>query len=252
MLTAPVLRALKRAATHLPLNRQTALVARLLPVRFWYRAALLCSRAHGALVERMGGNGPLTTALMLDHWLRELSFSGPYPMPLESRGMELALSPGAKMFCWVHLPLTEVPLRAYLQRGGTPLAVVSDRGKIVGQNEFQVFGWPDRMEALPDGPRLLAQVKTTLRAGKSVVFLADHYLGGPMSEVPVRLAGKLHVPLVLQWAELQADGTIMVTFREAPCPYSQSEAEIAENLRFLREARDGSLKALGWGVSPSS
>ncbi len=251
MLTASVIRLVKRLATHLPLNRQAALVARLLPAVLWYRAALSIARAQGRLVERMGGNRALTTELMLDHWLRELSFSGPYKIPYRSHGLEVCLTPGPKLFSWTHLPLTEVPMRLYLEGGGAAVAVVSDQGKIVGDNEFQVFGWPERMAALPADNHLLSRVMRTLRAGKSVVFLADPYLGGPMSDVPVRLAGRLGVPLVFQWTELAADGTLEVTYREAPFLYSKTEEEVQANLAFLTEARNRTLLRLGWGVLPS-
>ncbi|MGI4827321.1 MAG: hypothetical protein ACRYFU_03895 [Janthinobacterium lividum] len=250
-LSDTVVLGLKRAATHLPLKRQAVLISSLLPARLWFRAALVISRAQGRLVQRMGGNGTLTAALIFDHWLRELSFCGQYPLPYRSHGLEVCLTPGPKLFCWTHLPLTEIPMRVYLERGGAPVAVVSDPGKIVGENEFQVFGWPDRMEALPADSHLLSRVKTTLRSGKSVVFLADHYFGGPMSEVPLRLAAMLRVPLVLQWAELTPDGSLEITYREAPFPCSQTEAEIAENLAFLKTARDRTLTTLGWGVIPS-
>ncbi len=250
MLTAPILRALRRLATHLPLDRQAALVARLLPPRLWYRAALYMASAQGRLVGRMGGNRALTTELMLDLWMRELSFSGRYPIPFRSAGIEVCMTPVPKLFCWTHLPLTEVPMRVYLEGGGAPVAVVSDLGKIVGENQFQVFGWPQRMEALPVDSRLLIHVMRTLRGGKSVVFLADPYLGGAMSDVPIRLAGRAGVPLIFQWAELAPDRTLQVTYCEAPYPYSRTEAEIAENLQFLREARDRALQRLGWNVVP--
>lgn len=247
MVTAPILRGLKRVATHLPLNRQAALVARVLPNSAWYRAAVAVARLQGRLVERMGGNRALTTELMLDLWLRELSFSGRYRLPYRQTGVQVCLTPGPKLFCWTHLPLTEVPLRVYLEEGGAPVAVVSDAGKIVGRNEFQVFGWPERMEALPADGALLTHVMRTLRRGKSVVFLADPYLGGSLSAVPVRLAARAGVPLVFQWTELGRDGILQVFYREAPFPYSRTEAEIAENMRFLTEARDRTLARLGWG-----
>ncbi len=250
MLTAPVIRMLKRAATHLPLGQQASLVARLLPARSWYRAALTISRAQGHLVQRMGGNRALTTELMLGHWLRELSFSGPYPIPYRCQGMEVCLTPGAKLLTWTHLPLTEVALRFYLEEGGSPAAVVSDPGKIVGDREFQVFGWKERMEALPVDGKLLPNVIKTLRSGKTVVFLADPYLGGSMSEVPLRLASRAGATLLFAWTELRADGTLEVTFREAPFPYSRTEEEIAVNMAFLREGRDRTLVRLGWGALP--
>ena len=247
-LSVPLVRLLKRAGSHLPLHRQAALVAKLLPARHWYAAALTISRAQGRLVERMGGNRALSTHLMLDHWLRELSFAGPYPIPHRSEGLEVCLTPGAKLFTWTHLPLTEVPMRLYFEGGGAPVAVVSDEGKIVGENQFQVFGWPERQEALLADAHLVSRVVRVLRSGKSVVYLSDHYLGGPMSDVPARTASRLGVPLVCQWAELDADGTLVVTYRNAPYPYANTEAEIAENMEFLRESRNRTLERLGWGV----
>ena len=252
MLTAPTLRLLKRLATQLPLNRQAAIVARLLPRGLWYRAALAIARAQGRLVERMGGNRALTTELMLDYWLRELSFSGPYPIPYRSHGMEICLTPGPKLFSWTHLPLTEVPMRLYFEGGGAPVVVVCDAGNIVGDNEFQVFGWAERMEAVLADSHLVSRVVRTLRSGKSVVYLVDAFLGGPISDVPVRLAGRLRVPLIFQWTELADDGTLDVTYREAPCPYSRTEEEIAENIAFLRESRARTLTRLGWGVPPAN
>ena len=133
-----------------------------------------------------------------------------------------------------------------LDVGGAEPAVVSDPGKIVGENEFLVFGWPRTIEALPVDERLLGQVRSTLRAGKSVVFLADEYLGGPLSEVPLRIAARLRVPLVFQWAELQPDGIFDVTFRMAPHPLSETDEALSENLAFLREQNLLALSKLGW------
>ena len=251
-LGAPVIRLLKRAATHLPLHRQAELVARMLPARLWYRAALTISRAQGRLVERMGGNRVLTTELMMDYWLRELSLAGPYPIPYRCRGLDLVMGPGAKLLTWTHLPLTEFPLRSYCEGGAPPLAVVSDPGKIVGENEFLVFGWPARVEAIPTDARLLKRVIGTLRRGKTVVFLADHYLAGPMSDVPVRLAGRLGVPLLFTSAEFGEDGVMDVLFSEAPHPYSRNEEEVAANLAYLREARNRALLRLGWSRPPET
>lgn len=251
-LGAPVVRMLKRVATQLPLRRQAELVTQLLPSRLWYRAAVTISRAQGRLVERMGGNRILTTELMLDFWLRELSFGGPYPIPYRCKGLHLVMGTGAKLLTWTHLPLTEFPLRSYCEGGAPPLAVVSDPGKIVGENEFPVFGWPARVEAIPTDARLLKRVMATLRGGKTVVFLADHYLAGPMSDVPVRLAGRMAVPLVFISTEFAKDGVMDVLFSEAPYPYSRNEEEVAANMGALREARDRALTRLGWSVLPES
>ena len=139
-----------------------------------------------------------------------------------------------------------MPLRVGLELGGAEPAVVADPGKIVGGKEFLVFGWGQRIEALPTDGHLLSRVKQTLRAGKPVVFLADGFLGGPLSDIPLRVAARLRVPLVYQWADLRPDGVLDVTFQLAPKPFGQSDADREENLAFLREQNRAALERLGW------
>lgn len=246
MVRNSVFRGLKHAAAHLPLSRQAAFVRRTLPRGLWFRAALLMARAQGKLVARMGGNGPFTTELMLDFWLRELSFGGPFPIPYRVTGADVCRSPGPKLYTWTHLPLTEVPLRVGLEVGGAEPAVVADMGKVVNGNEFLVFGWDRHIEALPVDNTLLTRVGRTLRSGKSVVFLADEFLGGPLSEIPLRLAARFKVPLVFQWAELAEDGVVEVEFRLAPHPLSEDEDALKSNLEFLRQRNRAALERLGW------
>lgn len=238
---------MKRLAAHVPLSRQAVILRHVLPRGLWFRAALAMARMQGRVVAGMGGNGNFTTLMMLGFWLRELSFGGEFPIPYRVTGAEVVQAPGPKLYTWTHLPLTEVPLRVGLEIGGSEPAVVSDPGKVVGDHEFLVFGWPRRIEALRADAQLLSRVKASLRAGKSVVFLADQYLGGPLSEVPLRVAARLRVPLVFQWAELQPDGVLDVTFRLAPHPFSEDEHAMAENLAFLREQNEAALERLGWG-----
>lgn len=241
-----VLKSLKRLAQWMPLSRQAVLVRRLLPRRYWFHAASLVARMHGRVIAGMGGNAAFTTVMMLDFWLRELSFGGSFPIPYRVHGAEVVRTPGPKLYTWTHLPLTEVPLRVGLEVGGAEPAVVSDLGKIVGQNEFLVFGWPKRLPAIPVDAQLLRRVTQTLREGKPVVFLADEYLGGALSEVPLRIAARLRVPLIFQWAELAPDGVMEVTFRLAPHPFSEDDAALEENLGFLRERNRAVLARLGW------
>ena len=242
----PVLRAIKRLAALLPLPRQAVLVRRWVPRRHWYRAALLLSRLHGAVIARLGGNGPFTTAMMFTFWLRQLSFGGPFPIPYRVSGLEVLLAPGPKVYTWTHLPLEQVPLRVGLQEGCVPPTVVADPGNIVGDSDLLVTGWPDRMQAIATDERLLRRVFATLKAGTPVVFLADPYLGGPLSDVPLRTAARLKVPLVFQWAELGPDGILDVVFRYAPRPYSETEDALQENLAFLRDRNRVSLAKFGW------
>lgn len=246
MVRGTVLKSLKRLGSHLPLSRQALMVRRLLPRRLWFRAAVAVSAAHGRVVERMGGNGPFTAALMLDFWLRELSFGGEYPIPYRVKGEDVCRAPGPKLYTWTHLPLTEVPLRVGLEIGGEPPAVVADPGNIVGENELLVVGWKHRVEAIPADDQLLLRVRTKLATGAPVVFLADQFLGGPLSDIPLRLAARLRVPVVFQWAELAKDGVVDVEFQFAPYPFCEDEEAMQKNLAYLRERNRAALERLGW------
>lgn len=245
-MSSSVLKNLKALATRLPLSRQASLVRRTVPRRGWYRTALAVARLQGRLVARMGGNGPFTTAMMLDFWLRELSFGGEFPIPYRVQGAEAFLLPGPKIYTWTHLPLTEVPLRAGLEGGCEPPAVVADAGKIVGNREFLVFGWKDRMEAIPADDHLVRNVRAKLKQGRPVVFLADPFLGGPLSDLPLRIAALVGVPVVFQWAELADDGVLDVTFQMAPRALAEGEAALEADLAFLRERNREALRRLGW------
>lgn len=241
-----VLKSIKGLAGHLPLSRQAALVRHALPRRLWFRAAVLLARTQGSLIGRVGGNGPFTTAVMLDFWLRELSFGGEFPIPYRVHGAEIVQTPGPKLYTWTHLPLTEVPLRVGLELGGEAPAVVADPGNIVGDNEVLVIGSAQRVEAIPADDQLLLRVRSKLATGKPVVFLADQFLGGPLSDVPLRLAARMRVPVVYQWAELGGDGVIDVTFRFAPRPPADEDAALQEDLEFLRQRNREALARLGW------
>ena len=183
---------------------------------------------------------------MLDFWLRELSFGGQYPIPYRVKGEEVCRTAGAKLYTWTHLPLTEVPLRVGLELGGAPPAVVADPGNIVGEHKVLVVGWRERVDAIPADDQLLLRVRSKLMTGTPVVFLADQFLGGPMSDVPFRLAARLKVPVVFQWAELGPDGVVDVEFRFAPYPFSGNEEELRANLEFLTQRNRAALERLGW------
>lgn len=244
-----ILKGLKGLASHLPLSRQARLVRQAVPRRLWFRTALAIARTQGHLVARMGGNGAFTSAMMLDFWLRELSFGGYFPIPYRVQGLDALLAPGPKVYTWTHAPLTELPLRVGLQEGCVPPTVVADPGNVVGDNELLVVGWKERAKAIPADDALLRRVRSTLRGGTPVVFLSDAYLGGPLSDVPLRLAAKLRVPVVFQWAELAADGVIDVTFQYAPHPPEGGEAALEANLAFLRERNREILRRFGWDMT---
>jgi hypothetical protein len=240
--------ALKRK---LPLSRQAHWAAAVLPVTMHFRFALAASRWQARLTRAMGGNGALTEALMRDHWLREFTLQGPFPVPWRLHGRDVLdryAVPGPALYCTTHIPLNEVPLRA-LMEGGYPVPIpVADPGRVVGNGEYLITGMTERIPAIPVNGRVLARVRTLLLQGSSVVCLADGQFGGEFSANPLRLAARLHVPVILAWAELSPDGTVEATFHEAPHPYCETEEAIEENLNVLRAVNDRIL--LGLGVTP--
>jgi hypothetical protein len=88
-------------------------------------------------------------------------------------------------------------------------------------------------------------MRTLLREGRSVVFLADSEFGGELSANPLRLAARLGIPVIFAWAELAADDVVDVTIVPAPHPFCENEAAIEENLQLLREITDRLLHQLG-------
>jgi hypothetical protein len=179
------------------------------------------------MMEAFGGNRALTEAMMRDHWLRELTFHGAFPVPWRLQGRDVLdryCVPGPVLYCTTHIPLGEVPLRVVIELGyPTPLPF-ADPGRIVGQDQYVVAGLAGSIPALPVSGYSLARMRTLLREGRSVVFLADSEFGGELSANPLRLAARLGIPVIFAWAELAADD---------------------ENLQLLREITDRLLHQLG-------
>ncbi len=88
-------------------------------------------------------------------------------------------------------------------------------------------------------------MRTLLLEGTSVACLADREFNGEFSANPLRLAGRMHVPVILIRTELGDDGVVDVTFQAAPHPYCETEEAIAENMAALRSANDRVLQSLG-------
>jgi hypothetical protein len=234
----------------MPLSRQARIASALLPSRLHFRFALAASRWQGRLIARWGGNGALTEALMRDHWLRELTVHGPFPIPMRVHGLEVMDTysvPGPVLYCATHLPLGEIPLRVPMEFGYPVPIPVADRGRVLKQERYLVAGMAERIPALPVSPYVLARMRTLLLRGQPVVCLADGEFGGELSANPLRLAARLRVPVIFSWAELAPDRVIDVTFRLAPHPLCETEEAIAENVAFLQEITERVLRSLGVG-----
>ncbi len=223
----------------LPLSRQAQITAKVLPSRYWYRFALFASRLQGRLAAFRGGNGPLTEAVMLDHWLRELTFfGGPYPIPWSLAQPDVAHPPqrGKNIFyCWTHVPLSDVALRALVELGHKIDLTVAHPGRIVNGEEYIVPGLAMRLKTLSANGRVLARFRTALKQGLSVASLADAEMFGPISPQMLYVAGMVGAFVVFFWAERQPDGSILVDIQPAPYPLCKNDKEVEENLEFLRK-----------------
>jgi hypothetical protein len=239
---------LERFAPQFSLSRRARIAAWILPRRWWYRFALLASRAQGKLKSRLGGNGPLTEALMLDSWLRELTLCGPFPIPwkaVETKVLDERKAGRGILYCWTHVPLFEIPMNALVAFGQKPDWIVADPGNITPEGNFLVPGLTDRLNAMATDKRVLTRIRTALASGKSVACLADAKIGGPLSSYALHVAGLVGAFIIFFWAERQPDGTINVTFQPAPHPLSQGPEQVQENLEFMRTMNRKALLALG-------
>ena len=238
---------LRWLASLLPLQRQAHFVAWLLPNRYWYRGALAICRFQGWLNGLLGGNRVLTEAVMLDHWLWELTAIGQFPIPWVLKGEDVVAAADSKIgtvYCWIHEPLVDFPMRPLAELGQKEGVVIADRGRIV-DGRYPIVGLAKGVPAIPvDGFTLVRAIRS-LMDGLPVVCLADEYLGGPLQPFVLQLAGRAGARVVFQWAIMRPDGTIEVTFVNAPRPYCETTDAIHENLSFLRVAQVRMLSQLG-------
>ena len=241
--------AISRLKQMLPLSRQVRILARLIPPMLWFRCALVSSKLQGRVAEKIGGNRKLTELVMRDHWLREFTDRGRFPVPIRLTGREVLeefLPRGPVLYCPIHVGMSDIPLR-FLAEHGYPVPVpVADGGRMVGVDRYPVMGMDLAIPAVAAGPHALARVRTLLLQGTSVACLADRdYLDERFNANPMRLASRMRIPLIFPWAKLAKDGVIDCEFRAAPHPYGESEAAMEENLSALRQIRDGILASLG-------
>ena len=239
---------LRWLASGLPPRRQARLLAWVLPNHLWYRGALRITQLQGALVGLFGGNRKLTEAVMLDHWLYELTAIGPFPIPYVLHGIDViqAADPAiGTVYSWIHEPLVEIPMQAFLAHRHSEGIVIADDGRIGEDGQYMVIGTGVRLTAVPANRYALSRANRALSEGSSVVCLADGYLGGPLMPYLMQLAGRVGARVVFHWATLLPDGTIDITFVNAPRPYCENEEAVNENLTFLKAAQQRMLRSIG-------
>jgi len=190
----------------------------------------------------------LTELLMLDHWLRELTNHGAFPIEQRIHGKEYLdeyTDNGPVIFCSTHLAMFEVCLRSLVELGQSPVAVAHN-GRIVGDQRFPVVGLKATLPALKATHHVMTQMRSMLQGGKSVACMADReYLDTELSSNLLRLAGRLRVPVIFTWAKLGADDIFDVMIQPAPHPYCEDEAAIEENMRFLGKVHGEIRRSLG-------
>ncbi len=235
----------------LPLSRRAKILARTVPAKFWFRYARAFSRLQGRAASGTGSNGRLTELLMLDHWLRELTTHGAFPIEQRTHGKEhLERYAGEPViFCSTHLAMFEVCLRSLVELGHAPVAVAHN-GRIVEGQRFPVVGLNATLPALQATHHVMTQMRSLLQGGQSVACMADReYLDMELSSNLLRLAGRLRVPVIFTWAKLAVDGVFDVMIQPAPHPYCESDAAIEENMRFLSRIHGEIRRSLGLDVA---
>ncbi|MEO6805957.1 MAG: hypothetical protein ABI209_07400 [Edaphobacter sp.] len=241
-------RILRWLASKFPLRQQARFVAWLLPNRYWYRGALAITRLQGALVGLLGGNRKLTEAVMLDHWLFELTVVGAFPIPYVVNGLDIIQTGDEKigtLYCWIHEPLVEFPVRTLVDLGRIKIVVVADPGRIVDGDQFLVVGTSIRLMAIPNLHYVLGRVKSALLNGVSVECLINEYMAGPIYPQVLRLAGRIGARVVFGSALRRPDDTIEVNLMKPPRPDCETEEAVQENLAYLRAAEERMLREFG-------
>jgi hypothetical protein len=243
--------AISRLKQMLPLSRRAQILACLVPARFWFRCAIVCSKVQGRITAKMGGNGKLTELVMRDHWLREFTGRGPFRVPIRIMGRDVLdnyLPQGPVLYCTMHIGMSDMPLRFLMEEGYAVPVPIAHSGRMAPGDLYPVTGMNRLTPALMAGPHVLSRARTLLLQGTSVACLAErNYMDDEFNANPLRLAARLRVPLIFTWATLARDGVIDVEFRAAPHPYCDGEAEMEENLNALLRLRDAILASIGMG-----
>jgi hypothetical protein len=238
----------------MPLSRRARIAAALIPAAYRFRFVLVASRLQGIVMGWLGSSRILTEASMRDDWIRELTKHGGFPIPWRLHGKDVLdhyTSLGPVVYYTPHLPLCEVPLRVLADLQYPVPVFVADQGRMVDGDKLIVPGLHRPSPSLPSTEATLVRMRTLLQRGQTVGSTADRNFAGEFYVNPLRLAGRLRVPVIFPFAELAADGVVDVTFRPLPHPLCESEEAIAENLQFLHDRRNTVLMALGVTPPPA-
>jgi hypothetical protein len=253
-------RIIDRVKNLLPLQRRALLFRLVVPRRFWFPAVLALSRVSATILHLAGLKAAARyEAFCVDGWLSELTLRGPFPVKYKLVGAEHLAKSGADeaglLYCTVHLPLAAVMMRACMESGASPDFVLAAPHNIDRHGQWVPAGMATGFNALPPGPSLIRRVRTVLSEGGRFATMADHEVGGPLRPTLMRLAGSVRARVILCWAVMNTNRTIVVTYRTAPHPIPDTEEKVWANLAVLEEQRERVLANLldqRWGVDLDS
>jgi hypothetical protein len=239
----------------LPLRRRALLFRSMVPRRFWFRGVLALSRAQ-ATIARITGRQECARheASCVDGWLAELTLSGPFAIDYRVEGAENLVRTDADeagiLYCTVHVPLATVMMRACVELGAAPDCVIAAPHNINSEGRWVPAGLSDGFRAIAPGLGTLRRVRTVLAEGGRFASMLDEDVGTPLRPALMQVAGSVRARVVLCWAEMNADRTIVVTYRTPPHAVPDTEEKVWANLAMLNQQRHRVLEALRgqhWG-----
>ena len=238
-----------------PLRRRVGLFKLLVPRRFWFQGVLILSRILATIARLLGFQHCAGyEASTVDGWLSELTLRGPFPVKYRVIGAEhlakSAADQAGLLHCGVHLPLTAVMMRGFLDSGASPDLLLVAPHNVNPDGKWMPAGSAVGFNAIAPGPGLLPRVRTLLSEGGRFGSLMDADVGAPLRPTLMRLAGSVRARVILSWAVMDATRTIVVTHQTPPYPIPDTEEKVRANLAVLEELRQrvlASLQGQYWG-----
>ncbi len=233
----------------LPMSRRAALLAALLPRRYWFRGVTWICSAQGVLARLGGHPAPgVYTAMAREGYFIELTQHGAFPILYRVIGAEdlrmTEADRGGLLYAGMHLPLMGVSVRALGELGVPPWFAIAAADSISADGRWRPTGYPKGMPAEPPGAGAMLRARTTLRARGVVGSLIDEGVRGPLSGSLMRLAGRMGARVILFWSELDAHGEVLLTYQTAPHPIPDTEEKVQANLALLERERERIFTAL--------
>ena len=237
-----------------PLSRRAHLLGSLVPVRHWYRLALLMGRTHAAVTGGRGGLAPKVQSwIMSEHWMIALTSRHEFAVPYRCEGIDPCeaydgnggRSKRGTVICSMHTPYLGIVPRALLERGCKVDAVVADPGNIRPDGQYLPLGCRSGPPAIAADKGSLFRARTVLRAGGLIAATLDSQMGGALLPAVLQFATRVGARVVLVWTEMDPDDVIRITYAEPAWPVLDTPEKIAATLDRMRAERARIVMAMG-------